>query len=267
MISVACVLAAGAFLAGCASGVDRGAGFVGQDPNRPSDAAAGDAAVVGEDAPTWSPADAATLPDAAPLDAHVPDAAVDPEPDAEVPPEPDAAVVDPAPCAPKTSNLALSEVMVASVAGGGDRGEWFEVRNTGACPVDLAGLEIVSPTGSGIEKKHTVSGGIVAPGAYFVFALSGDAGENHAVPYDYVYGLGTADDVILNNAADWLELRVAGVAIDRVTWPSSGYVVGASHFYASSLDPLLNDNWAAWTASSAVYSTTGGTFRGTPGAP
>ncbi|MCA9600624.1 MAG: lamin tail domain-containing protein [Myxococcales bacterium] len=185
---------------------------------------------------------------------------------------PDAAVVVDAgsgsTCAPTSATLAIVEVMVASQPGSSDLGEWFEVRNFGGCTIDLAGLEVVSPTSGGTEKVHAVTAGTVAAGASFVFALSGDPVGNHNVGEDYVYGSGVSDDVILNNGADWLELRWLGVAIDRVTWPSGGYAYGASQYFPSGLAPAGNDDWSKWcTATGATtYSSVGGTFLGTPGA-
>lgn len=255
-------------IAGCASGVDRGFG-AGDDRNRTPDAAVGaaDAQVdLPEDAAVVVPEpDADVDPDAALP--PPPDAMVDPEPDAMVEPEPDAAVVNPVPCAPSATNILITEVMVASITGSGDKGEWFEIHNVGDCIVDLAGVEIVSPTGSGVEKVHSIVAGTIDPDGYFVLALSGNAADNHGLKFDYVYENSALDDVVLNNGADWIELRFGGAALDRASWPSSGFTYGATKYFPANLDPAMNGDWSKWLVSTAVYSSMGGTFLGTPGAP
>jgi hypothetical protein len=173
---------------------------------------------------------------------------------------PDAGMV----CAPTMGNLAIVEVMVASATGSADRGEWFEVLNFGDCRVDLTGLVIQSPTGTGVLKMHTVTGGVVAPGQHFVFALSGAPAENHGLPHDYVYGTGGADDVILNNSADSLTLIAGGVTIDSVAWPGGGYTAGRSRQLSTAFTPIMNDSWSRFCDSTGVYSMMGGTFQGTP---
>ena len=167
-------------------------------------------------------------------------------------------------CAPAPGRLAIVEVMIASQSGT-DRGEWFEVLNTGGCTVDLSGLVLESPTTAGIPVTHTVSMGLVAPGQHFVFAQSGDPVENHGLAWDYVYGTGTTADIFLGNSGDDLLLRDAsGAEIDRVHW-ADGFTRGASREFPSDLSPSDNDDWASWCDSVALYSSAGGLFYGSPG--
>ncbi len=189
--------------------------------------------------------------------------------DAGPPPTPDAGHdAGPAPpCTPTPSNLAIVEVMIESRTGSGDLGEWFEIENIGSCTVNLTGLIVESPTDAGAAVTHTVSVGVVPPGERFVFAQSGDSAENHGLPVDYVYGSGTAG-VVFNNGADSLRLTYGGVEIDRVTWGSTDFRVGASRQLSSTASPTSNDSLAsgAWCDSTDVYSmATGGPYRGTPG--
>jgi hypothetical protein len=195
------------------------------------------------------------------LDAGVPDAGA-----------PDAGVRDAGPrdagapttCAPAPGRLAIVELMIASQSGT-DRGEWFEVLNTGTCVVDLRGLVLSSPTGAGVPVTHTVTVGTVTPGRSFVFALSGDPAENHGLTWDYVYGTGTSSDIFLGNTGDSLTLLDAsGATIDSVVW-GDAFTRGAARQFPSSLSPSLNDDWSRWCDSRRIYSTTGGTFFGTPG--
>jgi len=170
------------------------------------------------------------------------------------------------PCEVAPGRLAIVEVMVASVAGT-DRGEWFEVLNTATCAVDLAGLEIMSPTTTGVPVVHVVTGGLVAPGARFVFALSGDALDNHGLRFDYVYGTGTTEDVFLGNAGDELVLSAGGVEIDRVAWGATGYTRGSSRRFPDDASVAANGDWSLWCDSTELYSSDGGAFYGSPGRP
>lgn len=186
----------------------------------------------------------ASMPDAGGMDASVPDAGG-------------------GDCTLGEGALAIVEVMIAARSGPGDRGEWFEVVNTLDCTADLAGLVVVSPT-AGTEQSHTVTGGTIAPGQHFVFALSGDAAENHRLPHDYVYGTGSASDVLFANDADWLELRAGVTTIDRVEWPSGGFTHGRARQFPDGADPGDNGNWSRWCDATDIYSDAGGTFYGTP---
>jgi hypothetical protein len=217
---------------------------------------------MSRDAAIESPRDAGESRDASFVDRRGYDAG---RPDAGPPqdagPPPDAGV----PCAPATGLVGISEVMISSRSGSGDRGEWFEVRNSGDCSVLLAGLAIVSPAADGNEKVHVVTGGLLYAGDSFVFALSALAIDNHGVPFDYAYGAGSAEDVVLDNGSDWLELRYLGASIDRVTWPNGGFTSGAARQFPAALPLGVNDDWGRWCSASALYSTTGGVFYGTPG--
>jgi hypothetical protein len=132
--------------------------------------------------------------------------------------------------------------------------------------VSLAGIVLVSPTSGGAERTHTVTTGMMPSGDHFVFALSSSPTDNHGLMLDYAYGSGSAADIILNNGADWLELRTSdGTAIDRVTWPSGGFTHSRSRQFPTGLPTSMNGDWARWCDSTDVYSMTGGTFYGTPG--
>jgi hypothetical protein len=167
-------------------------------------------------------------------------------------------------CRPAVGSLVIVEVMISSRSGAGDRGEWFEAVNTGSCSIDLAGVVIASGASTGGELTHTISGGSVAPSQRYVFALSSAIADNHALPHDYAYGSGAASDVIFNNTADWLELREAGVAVDRVVWPTGGFTHGRARQFPGTPSATGNDIWSNWCDATMVYSTTGGTFYGTP---
>ena len=169
-------------------------------------------------------------------------------------------------CAPAPGALAIVEVMIASQSGS-DRGEWFEVVNTGSCAVDLSGLELGSPTTDGAPVTHTVSTGVLSVGDHHVFALSGDPAGNHDLPWDYVYGTGTRSDVFLGNTGDVLTIAYAGIELDRVEWSSADYRQGATLQYPPGAAYSANCDISRWCDAERVYSTTSGTYFGTPGAP
>lgn len=172
------------------------------------------------------------------------------------------------PCTITPGMLVIVEVMIASTTGSTDRGEWFEITNTGACTASLAGLTIQSPTGGGARREHTMTAGTIAPGQRFVLAQDGDAVANHGLAHDYVYGTGrSSDEVVLNNEADSLTLELDGVIIDQVAWPSTGFERSFARQYPEDRPKALNEDWASWCDATMVYSSMGGTFYGTPRAP
>jgi hypothetical protein len=145
--------------------------------------------------------------------------------------------------------------MVASRTGAGDLGEWFEVKNIGACTVTLSGLVI--------DGAFTVASGFVAPGESFVFAQSGDPAENHGLPHDAVYGAA----ISFANLGDSLVLTYGGTEVDRVTWGSTDYVAGSARQLSSTAAPASNGDLGAfgvWCDATSIYSSDGGTYRGTP---
>ncbi len=219
----------------------------------------------GADAEMWG--DAATPTDDGGSDTGTTTDAGTSMPDSSAPPDtstsPDTSVPT---CPPAPGALAIVEVMVASQSGT-DRGEWFEVVNTGACTIDLAGLEIGSPTSDLTPVTHSVTAGRVSPGGHFVFALSGDPADNHDLPFDYVYGTGSRDDVFLGNTGDVLTIAYGGLTLDRIEWTDADFVRGMSMTFPRGASPADNDDLGLWCDASSVYSTRDGVFYGTPGAP
>ena len=166
-------------------------------------------------------------------------------------------------CALEAGSVAIVEAMVSSRSGSGDLGEWFEVVSTAPCALDLTGMVIVSPDGGGTEQSHTVGALTLMPGARLVFAQSGNAMENHLLPHDYVYG----STIVLDNASDWIELRVGADVVDRVAWPSGGFSHGRARQFPQGGDVGSNANWSLWCDATDRYSDAGGTFYGTPQMP
>jgi len=68
-------------------------------------------------------------------------------------------------------------------------GEWFEVYNAGAFPVNMQGFRIGDSAASGDRPLHLINRPLViAPEGYLVFGNSADTTLNGGVPVDYAYG-------------------------------------------------------------------------------
>jgi hypothetical protein len=195
-------------------------------------------------------------------DGEVADVGVDPaEGDA-------SAAIDPMPdgaCTARLApgDLAIDELMIASVAGSGDDGEWFEVTSTVACTSNLGGLHGECPHGSKVST-FDVSGDLwLPPHGTFVVADSSDPAINHALPGLLVVWLGHTGDV-LRNEGSTLTLSFAGTLIDTVTYPSLPASVGASLAFPSACDAGLRSDFTRWKRSTASWFPG---FFGTPNAP
>ncbi len=158
------------------------------------------------------------------------------------------------------TDIVITEIMQNPLVLADADGEWFEIHNTGATPVDINGWTIKD---DGIDS-HVINGGgplIVAAGAYAVLGRNATimAGQGVTLLYQYAgFTLGNSDDeVVLLNAAL--------VEIDRVmydggpVWPDPN---GASMMWDESSGD--NNVGANWSTSVAVF---GSGDKGTPGAP
>lgn len=139
--------------------------------------------------------------------------------------------------------VVINEVMADPSAVADDKGEWFEVHNTGSSSVSLQGWTITSNN----DAAHTVSGAVsVAAGGFAVLGNNGTKSKNGGITVNYVYGA----SINLANASDWLILKNgSGVVVDSVAWASS-MPAGASR---GVVDPLADNrdvkgtNWSTQT--------------------
>lgn len=160
-------------------------------------------------------------------------------------------------CLPSAANVEISEVLVSSQTGAGDRGEWFEIHNLSGCTVNIGGMEIESGS-----VTHTVTAGLLTAGGFLVLAQSGDSVENHNLPEDYVYGT----SLRFSNSSGTLVLRAMGMEITRMSWGSTDHRTGASRQLARGATMSTSLGASGWCDSTDVYSMTMGSFLGTPGA-
>jgi DNA/RNA endonuclease G (NUC1) len=128
------------------------------------------------------------------------------------------------PLPPSDAKIVVSELMAAphQALGGASWGEWFEVHNYGAEPVDLAGWTIAS---QGQPSHRIESSVVVAAGGFAVLGRGADLTLNGGVMIDYNYFVGSAGTIFLD-ATDVLELRdAAGALVDRVQWTNAATMV------------------------------------------
>jgi hypothetical protein len=214
-----------------------------------------DAGLAGTDAfePSTPRVDASTAPE---------DAAFDPSSLAPAPPfdaGPDGVCA-----APLTrGDLMIDELMIESVSGAGDHGEWMEVESTLDCAADLKGLHGDCPRGGKVATFDIGTDLWIPARGTFLVADSKDPAINHDLPGTLVVWLGQPGDV-LRNKGTTITLRMAGAIIDSITYPALVPTIGASLAFPAGCDLGQRSDWTRWQPS--TFSWFPG-FFGTPNAP
>ena len=151
--------------------------------------------------------------------------------------------------------VVINEIMANPQATPDERGEWIELRNLDATPVDLRGWTVASANDPGITIQRSVT---IAPNGIALLARDADHGAAGATSV-YVYGSG----LTLGNGTDWIAVRLPdGRAIDSVAWTSAA--PGVSRALRDASGPHAEAGSGAWVASTARF---GAGDRGTPGQP
>lgn len=155
---------------------------------------------------------------------------------------------------PSAGTVVVNEVMADPNAVTDANGEWFEVYNRGASPINLQGWQIASNN----DATHTIASSVnVAAGGYVV--LGRVATGNGGVTLAYAYG--TA--ITLANTSDWVALRDAnGATVDSVAW-STAPPAGASRGVKDAAADNTAMGGTNWTTQTSVF---GSGDKGTPGA-
>jgi len=133
-------------------------------------------------------------------------------------------------------------------------GEYFEIKNLGALPIDLSGMVVRDRA----ANRFSVTGPLtLAPDSYLVFARNAGAADGRV---DYVYGTAMS----LANDSDAVILEVDGEIVDEVAYDASfPKIEGRSmELQTAEETAVANDAPTAWCASSTPL--LGGDF-GTPG--
>jgi hypothetical protein len=164
---------------------------------------------------------------------------------------------------PASGDFVVDELMIESVAGSGDHGEWLEIRSTASCAFDLRGLHGEAPSGSKLRTFQIGDDLWIPAFGTFIVADSSNPAINHSLPGPVVAWSGEPGDV-LRNRGGTVTLLMNGAVIDSVTYPSMTLTVGATLAFPSDCPPTRRTDWAAWQTS--TFSWFPG-FRGTPNAP
>lgn len=163
-------------------------------------------------------------------------------------------------CTLSPGDLIVTEIMF-NPSGAEPAGEWFEVFNTTAAPIDMNGLVLCDNNGS-----HTVGSSVIVPSmGYAILGDDSNTANNGGVNIDYQY-------TTLNfaNGGDEINIKCAdGTLIDGVDY--SGFGLGANGA-SIQLDPTLvntggntdNDTGTNWFTSTSGTGFGDGDF-GTPG--
>ncbi|MBM4387630.1 MAG: lamin tail domain-containing protein, partial [Deltaproteobacteria bacterium] len=158
------------------------------------------------------------------------------------------------PCVPPTSILVINEIMVDPNVVSDLYGEWIEIYNPQAAPVNIGGFKLEDNSGS-----HTLPSVNIPSGGYFVICRNSDPGVNGGVTCNHQWSGGIA----LANTGDVVRLRQADNSmIDEVYWTTTapvGKSFGLKNSHLNNSD-TSNGNWAH---SSSPY---GSGDKGTPGA-
>jgi hypothetical protein len=160
-------------------------------------------------------------------------------------------------------DLVIDELLIESVAGAGDYGEWLEVRSTLACAIDLRGLHGECPSGAKVRTFDVTDDVWLPPTGIFVVADSVDPAVDHDLPGTVIPWSGQPGDV-LRNKGGTISLRVQDALIDSVTYPALKLVVGASVAFPADCPLDRRSDWTVWQTS--IDSWFPG-FRGSPNAP
>jgi Ca2+-binding RTX toxin-like protein len=156
-------------------------------------------------------------------------------------------------------DLLISEVLYDPFANDSD-GEWIEIHNTSAAPIDLQGLVLTVPS----REVAIANSLVVAPDASAVVCIDDDPGLNGGVTCGFDYD----DRFMLLNLSDTIGIENSdGSLIDTLAYDENSTFPAASGM-SMALDPAAialadNDDGADWCLS--VDPITIG--AATPGAP
>lgn len=160
-----------------------------------------------------------------------------------------------------SATLVINELMQDPVnAESASWGQWFEVYNYGASPIDMQGWTIVSPGTN--QPDHTIASSVVVPaGGYAVLGRGGDPTRNGGVTLNYNYFVGNSSTIWLDATNDFLMLvDNAGARVDSVAWTSMPH--GVTKGLRDAAQDNANVDGANWGYSTDTF---GQGDYGTPG--
>jgi hypothetical protein len=162
---------------------------------------------------------------------------------------------------PTAGQVVITEIMPDPATVSDMTGEWFELQNTSAGPVELRGcvfVDNVTPT----PNTFTVDSNVLIPaGGIVTFARSATPGFTPTFVYAGTWALANADDEI--------RFSCGGTLIDSVLYSTPGawgFASGRSTSLApGSTNATANDTATNWCRGAGTYEATGPNL-GTPGA-
>jgi hypothetical protein len=166
-------------------------------------------------------------------------------------------------------DLAIVEFMIQTQAGIGDRGEWVEIQSTRDCTLNLRGLRVESPRGTGAPDAVDVQDDLfLAPNDTFIVADSAFSQDNHGLQGTVLSWIATD---ALKNDGDTITASVGGNVIDTITYGDFGASTHLGRSVSFPVDCTWSDrsDWARWSWSFNVYwsAAPGGvSLKGTPNA-
>lgn len=186
--------------------------------------------------------------------------------DAAVPPPKDAGApkdsgTGPILCSGPLANgdVKVVEIMIAAASGSGDKGEWIELQSTRQCTLNLKGLHVDSPRGTGTDSAVVGTDFLLPPNGIFVVADSALGSDNHGVGV-VAAAFGAAD--VLKNDGDTINVYSAtSTLIDTITYPKFTLFIGRSVSFPWDCAWSDRSSWARWSWS---FNKWNGAFQGTP---
>jgi hypothetical protein len=175
----------------------------------------------------------------------------------------DSSLRDTCPAPPGPGDLAIDEIMITSVAGSGDDGEWVEIQNTRSCSLNLQGLHGECPDGANVRTFDVGSDLWLPPFGTFIVADSSDPAVNHDLPGELLVWAAHTGDVLRKDGAT-ITLTMNAAIVDSVTYPTLKIGVGQSLAFPSDCDADARSDWTEWQPSVASWFPA---FFGTPNAP
>jgi hypothetical protein len=161
----------------------------------------------------------------------------------------------------EAGDLVVTEIMNNPAGVSDDFGEWIEIHNTTAQPIDLAGLVLESG-----PVSHTIAASVkIAPSGYAVLGANATAATNGGVAVDYQY----ADVKLMNTLGD-VTIRTEGkLVIDTTSYDEASGLDPEGR--SRTLDPKflkasMNDTDVHWCSGTSFINGNNGN-RGTPGKP
>jgi predicted extracellular nuclease len=154
--------------------------------------------------------------------------------------------------------LVINEIMQNPSAVSDGSGEWFEIHNPTANPIDIDGWTVED---NDSDSFVIANGGplLVPAGGYVVLGNNADSGTNGGVTVDYEYS-----GMFLSNSSDELVLLDTFLTeVDRVEWDNGATFPDPNGASMALKNPALDNNIGAnWCESTTPF---GDGDRGTPG--